>query len=190
MIAAGFDPDFLRWGCTIKDFKAYLLSVMKDRMEKQREFTMAMSLAVASLFDPKVGKDASTAVSKAISAIENQQEGLYGLQEFARTGERPARSSKEERRARENQKDESGLTQKEIKTWKDAGQIDVLMAKMTGRPTGAAWSNINDGTLQMDGDALSGRVKAQTGAQIVSKLEQMYNRTNPQRVGAGPRRKR
>ena len=148
---------------------------------------MAMSLAVASLFDPKVGKEASTAIQKAITAIEDQQEGLYGLQEFARTGERPART-REQHRAQENKKDESGLTKKEVDTWKDAGQIDLLMAKMTGRATGAAWSGVTDGTLQMDSDSLKSMVKGVTGAQIVSKMQNMQQRMRTS-VKAGPRKK-
>lgn len=190
MIAAGFSPEFIRWGCTIKDFKAYLLAAIQDRMERQREFSMAVSMAVASLFDPKVGKDASTAIQKAIDALVQQQEGLYGLQEFVQkeTGKRQQNRpiSREEYKAKENQKDESGLTKKEIKTWRDAGKLDLLMAKMTGRPTGAIWSTVNDGTLQMDGQALSSMVEAQTGAQIVSKMQGFHQRMRGS-VKAGPR---
>lgn len=193
MLASGFDPEFIRWGCTLKDFKAYLLSSIKDRMERQREFGMAVSMAVASLFDPKVGKEASTAIQKAITAIEDQQEGLYGLQEFARTGERPKREPKhptrEQHRAQQNQKDESGLTKKQVDTWKDAGKIDLLMAKMTGRPTGALWSGVNDGTISMEADGLNSMVEATTGAQIVSKMQSMHQRMRTS-VKAGPRQTR
>jgi hypothetical protein len=161
---------------------------MKDRMERQREQSMALSLAVASLFDPKVGKEASTAIQKAIEALEDQQEGLYGLQEFARTGERPVRQTKQERRAQENQKDESGLTKKQVDTWKDAGKIDLLMAKMTGRPTGALWSGVTDGNLQMNADGLNSMVEGVTGAQIVSKMQNIHQRMRSS-VRAGPRKK-
>jgi hypothetical protein len=162
-------------------------------MEKQREFGMAVSMAVASLFDPKVGKDASTAIQKAIDALINQQEGLYGLQEFAKTGSTPARAARpvtrEQHKAQENKKDESGLTNKEVKVWRDAGKIDLLMAKMTGRPTGALWSGVTDGTLQMDGNALNSAVEAQTGAQIVSKMQSFHQRMRGS-VRAGPRQGR
>ena len=189
MIAAGFSPDFIRWGCTIKDYKAFLLAAIQDRMERQREFSMAVSMAVASLFDPKVGKDASTAIQKAIDALVNQQEGLYGLQEFVeqKTGQSPRRAvTREQHKAAQNKRDESGLTNKEVKTWRDAGKIDLLMAKMTGRPTGALWSNVTDGTLQMDGNALSSMVESQTGAQIVSKMQNLHQRMRGS-VRAGPR---
>lgn len=149
---------------------------------------MAMSMAIGSLFDPKVGKDANQAIERAVKAIVEQQEGLYGLNEFARTGER-GKITREEKKQQDNKQDESGLTKKEIQTWKDAGKIDVLMAKMNGRPTGAIWSNVNDGTLQMDGDALSGRVESQTGQQIVSKMESFHQRMRGS-VRAGPRRRR
>lgn len=148
---------------------------------------MAMTMAVGSLFDPKVGKDANQAIEKAVKAIVEQQEGLYGLSEFAKTGQQTI--TREEKKQEDEKKDESGLSKKQVETWKDAGKIDVLMSKMTGRPTGAIWSNINEGTLQMDGDALSGRVDQQTGDQIVSKMKGFHQRMRGS-VRAGPRRRR
>lgn len=160
---------------------------MQERLERQREFSMAMSMAIGSLFDPKVGKDANQAIERAVKAIVEQQEGLYGLNEFARTGQR--KITREEKQQQDEKKDESGLSKKQVQTWKDAGKIDVLMSKMTGRPTGAIWSNVNEGTLQMDGDALSGRVESQTGDQIVSKMRGFHERMRGS-VRAGPRRRR
>ncbi len=189
MISAGFDPEFIRWGCTIKDFKAYLLSVMMDRMERQREQSMALSLAVASLFDPKVGKEASLAIQRAIDAIIAQQEGLYGLQEMAGGGPASRPPTREEHRAQENQKDDSGITKKEVKVWQNAGKIDALMAKMTGKGTGAIWSDITDGNVTQDGNALSDKAGSVTGAQIVSKMQHIQQEMR-NHVRAGPRRPR
>lgn len=157
-------------------------------MERQREHGMAISMAVASLFDPKVGKEAATAIAKAIKAIDDQQEGLYGLQEFAR-GETKRRSPQEARKAQENQKDESGLTNKQVSVWKDAAKVDILMAKMTGRPTGAPWSGVTEGNLQMDSSGLNSMAEAVTGAQIVSKMQAMQQRMRTS-VRAGPRQSR
>lgn len=143
-----------------------------------------MQVAVASLFDAKVGKQTSESLDKAIKTLDLQQLDVYGLNEtpveYERTGAR------QQQRPDENEKDASGLTKKQVKVFQDAAKIDMLMAKMTGRPTGAAWSVVTDGNLNMGADALNSAADRLTGDAIVGRMQMMHSRMRSS-VGAGPR---
>lgn len=175
MISAGYDPEFIRWGCTIRDFKLFLLASMRDRIEEQQNFSMAVMVAVASVFDSKAGADISAKLKDVIENLDQEQQALFGpLPED--------NSDMVGSTVNTEQKDASGLSKKQVKAWKNAAKIDALMSKMLGKPTGAPWSNATDGNVSQPID--KGRLESITGESILKTMENMRSR-----IPAGPARR-
>lgn len=147
---------------------------MRDRVEDQQNFSMAVMVAVASVFDSKAGAEISTKLKGIIENLEQEQQALFAdIPEGHRETESPTVN-----RPKENleQKDQSGLSRKQVKAWQNAAKIDALMAKMTGKPTGAPWSHATDGNVSQPLEAFKGRIENITGETILNTMEQMRSR--------------
>lgn len=145
---------------------------MRDRVEDQQNFSMAVMVAVASVFDSKAGAEISTKLKDIIENLDQEQQALFSdIPDGYREEESPTVN-----RPRENpdQKDKSGLSRKEVKAWQNAAKIDALMAKMTGRPTGAPWSHATDGNMNQPID--KGSLENINGETILKTMEQMRSR--------------
>lgn len=169
MITAGYPPEFVRWGCTIRDFKMFLLAAMKDRIEEQQNFSLAMMVAVASVFDGKASKDVNQQVQQVISKLDTEQNELYDAE--AEIGVPTAVNT-----PRSEKKDPSGLSESQVKLWKNAAAVDAVMAKMTGRPTGAPWSLATQGNLTQGFEAFKGQLQQIDGDRIMRTMESMRSR--------------
>lgn len=153
---------------------------MKDRIEDQQNFSMAVMVAVASVFDSKAGADIGAKLKEVIDNLEEEQQALYA--DIPEDYVAPESSSVN--RTDENKKDKSGLSRKEVKAWKNAAKVDALMSKLTGRPTGAPWSTATDGNIDQPIAGAQGRIDNLDGQAILNTMENMRSR-----IPAGPNRR-
>lgn len=149
----------------------FLLASMRDRIEEQQNFSMAVMVAVASVFDSKAGADISAKLKNVIENLDQEQQALFGPlpEDNAST-------------VNTDEKDPSGLSRKQVKAWQNAAKIDALMSKMLGRPTGAPWSTATDGNVGQPLD--KGKLENISGETILKTMENMRSR-----IPAGPARR-
>ena len=143
---------------TVRDFKAAILSVMKDKIEQQRVFSIAVAVAIASAFDAKAVKASENAINKLVGELDGAQEEMY-------LGARlPVNKAKEKR------SEDGGLDRKSVETWQTLTKLDAGFTKMTGKMTGAPWSSMNQGSQNLEYAAHASRASATTGDQIMQKV--------------------
>lgn len=153
---------------------------MRDRIEDQQNFSMAVMVAVASVFDSKAGAEIGDKLKDIIETLEEEQKALYAdFPDDYGEDEQPTVNKRDE-----NKKDKSGLSRKEVKAWKNAAKVDALMSKLTGRPTGAPWSTATDGNIDQPIDGAKGRIDNIDGEAILNTMENMRSR-----ITAGPNRR-
>lgn len=141
---------------TVRDFKAAILSVMKDKIEQQRMHSIAVAMAIASAFDAKAVKQSDQAISRMLRELDGEQEIMY-------LGEAVSVS-----RAQENRPEDGGLDKKSVDTWRMLTKLDAGFTKMTGKLTGAPWSQMNQGSQKLEYAAHAARADATTGQQIMN----------------------
>lgn len=123
---------------------------------------MAVGVAVAGLVDAKATKEVYAKLNEAKKRLESEYGEIYDLTK-AQTDVNRAVS----------EENSGGLTAKQMATWKDAGKVDLMAAKMMGRPTGAPWSKMNMGNVEgVSADTISSQIDQTTGEQIIKLLEQ------------------
>lgn len=140
---------------------------MRDRVEEQQNFSMAVMVAVASVFDGKVGADISAKLKTVIDNLDQEQQALFGPLPGDNSVAGAATVNTE-------QKDASGLSRKQVKAWQNAAKIDALLSKLTGKPTGAPWSNATDGNIGQPLD--KGKLENISGESILKTMEAMRSR--------------
>lgn len=143
---------------TVRDFKSALLSVMKDRIEEQRGVSIAVGIAIAAAFDGKAVKESEKAIERMVRELETAQEELF-------LGKKSAVNRQNEKRA-----EDGGLDRKSVGVWQNLSKIDAAFTKLTGKMTGAPWSQMNTGTRDMSMGALEGRAGKITGQEIMGKV--------------------
>ncbi len=153
---------------------------MEQKLEEQRRMSMAVGVAVAGLVDAKATKEVYDKLNAAQKRLEGEYGDIYDLDKAELDVNRAAPA-----------RDSGGLTAKQMETWKNAGKIDLMAAKMMGKSTGAPWSKIHMGNLE-GGSAsdISGQIDQTTGEQVIKALE--YGRQRQGGVGRmrpGARRK-
>lgn len=140
---------------------------MRDRIEEQQNFSMAVMVAVASVFDAKAGADISAKLKTVIDNLDQEQQALFGPlpEDISTVGVTTVNTE---------QKDASGLSRKQVKAWQNAAKVDALLTKLTGRPTGAPWSQATDGNVGQPLD--KGKLENISGESILKTMEAMRSR--------------
>lgn len=143
---------------TVRDFKSAVLSVMKDKIEQQKMASIAVAIAIASAFDAKAVKESDKAIEKMVREIDGAQETMF-------LGEPLPVSKRQEKRT-----EDGGLDRKSVDTWQQLTKLDAGFTKMTGKLTGAPWSQMNTGSQNLEYAAHAARAAATTGQQIMQKV--------------------
>jgi hypothetical protein len=161
---------------TLRDFKAAVLSAMKDRIEQQRHMALAVGLAIASAFDGKASKKAEKSLDSAVDGLDREHANLFLLDDF-----RAVNTEAGERKP--PRPEDGGLGEESVEAWKTLAKIDAAFTKMTGRMTGAPWSQMTMANRDASMDKLEKSAAGITGEQIMQRVAQGARRQGRMRPG-------
>ena len=147
MVSGGFSLDDIRLNMTLKDFKTYLLITTKRKIDDQRAQSILLLMTLGSMISKKVGEQAKK-VSETSAAqsddLEYELQLLHGLIDAEGIVNTTEVGTRQNRSTRKPQTKE----EKQQKVMRLLQILDIGMAKVTGKPTGAPWAVANSSNLE------------------------------------------